>query len=153
MKKKKKNLHKNAMSILKGFIVEWEDYDPSFEEKELKNIKPSHKNFVHNLCAKRIFEIAKVWMFKDAKAQWSATITTVFSYPTGDDKHHDIIEFYGVFNSINDFAMSIIREQRLKGDASKFSHIEFRAECVDLKPRHISKANPESEIIQIEVAV
>jgi hypothetical protein len=151
MRKRNSKTNKRALRILKGFICEWQDSDPSFETKELKNVRCDHKNFVHRTCVDEIFETSKPFIFKMVKMQWRITITTVFSYNTGNDRHEDTLEFYGVFNSLNDFAMSIIRQQRLKGDPERFCHIEFKAECVDLKPKHKSKVDPESELIKVEV--
>jgi len=151
MRKRNSKTNGRALKILKGFICEWQDADPSFETKELKNVRCGHRNFVHRTCVNDIFETSKPFIFKMVKMQWRVTITTVFLYPKIEDKHHDTLEFFGVFNSINDYAMSIIRAQRRKGDESKFSRIEFKAECVDLKPKPVSEFHPDSEIIQIEV--
>lgn len=144
----KNKMINRAKKLMKGMIIEWVDVDIDKNITD-PNMRFSHRNPINRIHARSIFTAGHKWIIYDAKLQWLIDYDVVFEYETGIDKHGNQIRYFGTFYDLNEFMIDQIKADQRRGDMSKFKHVEFRAECLDIKP--VKEEIEEFETLQIIV--
>lgn len=130
--RQKNNMIKRARAGVKGLIITWQDKDPLRDtHAEIKGTV-THKNPLFRLCAKKVFRDYSDWITHRQPFHWLIKITVIFDYDNGTRQLEEReLEAYATLDRINEHSLEAIRDALRYGDEKKYTHTEFRVECID----------------------
>jgi len=125
---------KRARAGVKGLIIDWVDEDPLTDSSKVIPGNVSHRNPIYRLTARKIFEDHGEFITKKQSFRWLVTIKVVFDYDNGQRQYEEReLEAFATISVINEYALEQIEDAMRYGDKSKYTHTEFKIECIGVK--------------------